>query len=303
MKINVRKFADRVGRIFGSKRSKIKSSSVSLKKEKSTVKAKSILPKKAVKTVAAAPKKSNTPNVESKKVKAPAVTSPVNDKVLIEKKVKMKNAILHNSLINQFLTTVAGEGSTKIVGELVEPMQDEEIAKKCKLKVTVVRSVLNKLHAEGITEYAREKDMKTGWFSYMWRLRFDNMVNALKKRKSGEISTISNQLGEESGYIYYTCKKGCLKLPFDAAMEHMFRCPTCNGLLYSANNKRKLKTIVQVHEITKRWKASSLSFCNIIACVYSNVIPAAIIFVKELKVPKTPNSEGEKRRLITGVSA
>lgn len=257
MKINVRKFADRVGRIFGGKKSKTKTtSSVKKLKTKKDVKQRikskptnskskkdaPIKPAPSIKKPIKSINSSVTPSTPSKIAK-----TPMSEKEIIERKVKLKNTILHNTLINQFLTTLAGEGSTKIVGELVEPMQDEEIAKKCKVKVTVVRSILNKLHAEGITEYSREKDLKTGWFSYMWKLRFDNMVEALKKKKSGEINSISSQLGEESGYMFYTCKKGCLKLPFDEAMESMFRCPTCNGLLYSANNKRKLKTLETKH--------------------------------------------------------
>lgn len=276
MKINVRKFADRVGRIFGGKKSKTKITTSSVKKlktkkdvKKQTIKSKTtkIKSKKAIAPIKPAPsikkpiksiKTAVTPSTPSKNAKTPKVS----EKEIIERKVKLKNTILHNTLINQFLTTVAGEGSTKIVGELVEPMQDEEIAKKCKVKVTVVRSILNKLHAEGITEYSREKDLKTGWFSYMWKLRFDNMVEALKRKKSGEINNISSQLGEESGYMFYTCKKGCLKLPFDEAMESMFRCPTCNGLLYSANNKRKLKTLETKHSKLQEEieKLESLSF-------------------------------------------
>lgn len=234
MRINVRRLTERVAHIFrGVKSDRLrhakKTPRSTPKKTKAKPKAQRMVVKEAKKEI-------------KKPAKAP-VAPKSKEKRSMEKKVKMKNTILHNTLLNQFLTTVAGDGATKVVGELVEPMQDEDLARKCKLKVTVVRSILNKLHAEGITEYSREKDMKTGWFSYVWRVRFGNMIDSLKRKKTDEVGILNHQLGEESGYIYYTCKKACLKMPFDDAMQNMFRCPSCNGLLYSASNKRKLKSL------------------------------------------------------------
>ncbi len=63
--------------------------------------------------------------------------------------------------------------------------------------------------------------------------------------------------------------------------------------------------IVSMHrqETTKRFTASAFSFGSIIACVYSSVDAAATIVETELNEPKTPKSDGEKRRLIIGVRA
>lgn len=235
MKINVRKLTERVAHIFrGSKSSRLRQVNETKTPQKT---AKKSAPKKVAKKV-----EKKVEAIELKKPKElPLITK--KDGMSMEKKVKIKNAILHSTLLNQFLTTVAGDSATRVVGELVEPMQDDDLARRCKVKVTVVRSILNKLHAAGITQYSREKDMRTGWFSYVWRVRFGNMIDVLKRGKSDEITSINGQLGEESGYVFYTCKKGCLKLPFDDAMQNMFRCPSCSGLLYSANNKRKLKSL------------------------------------------------------------
>ena len=96
------------------------------------------------------------------------------------------NSFLVDDAIRKELINSAGENAIDILKLLKNETEDEKIAEKLKLKVSDVRSVLNKLNALGITFYNRTKNEDTGWFYYNW---------SIDKGKFREwiITTIKNQ--------------------------------------------------------------------------------------------------------------
>ena len=56
-------------------------------------------------------------------------------------------------LIEEFLVEIGGDGTLDVLGGLTTPLTDNQIAKATGIKVTAVRSVLNKLYNYRITNY------------------------------------------------------------------------------------------------------------------------------------------------------
>ena len=143
--------------------------------------------------------------------------------------------LLENAHIRNLLTEIAGEKALKIVGEFTQPLSDEQLASRTRIKVSEVRAVLNKLHSAGIAYYDRTRDKESGWFSYTWNIALTEAQKILEQRKEAERAARERKLSEETSNDFYACPncfaKSGTKLVFDKAMEAEFRCPECAGLL------------------------------------------------------------------------
>src|SRR3989344_7606377 len=107
-------------------------------------------------------KKKSISNVKAKKV---AVQKLAPGQKAAAKCIRK---LLGEPLIANSLMSLAGENAAVVLGQMEGAMSDEEIARACKFKVSDVRAVLNKLHAQGIAVYERTRDRDTGWYYYKW---------------------------------------------------------------------------------------------------------------------------------------
>lgn len=144
---------------------------------------------------------------------------------------------------NEFVQEISGPQGLKIVKTIGEGATDERIEKSTKLKLSVIRSVLNVLHDHGIVEYTREKNMTTGWFTYTWKVNMNRAMSNFLTHKKREYETIRDKLsanGEQT--MIYKCPKGCSSaLFFDDAQRTDFSCPTCSARLRFSDGSRHLK--------------------------------------------------------------
>ncbi|VVB66758.1 Transcription factor E [Candidatus Gugararchaeum adminiculabundum] len=170
------------------------------------------------------PKKSIT---ISKSAKIKAVSAPA---------AKSKKLKIEDKYLNIFLTQIGGERAIQIVQEFAAPASDEDIAKRCKLKVSEVRAVLNKLHNYGIAVYERSRDESSGWYSYVWKMDMAHASKIAEARVKEDFSVESTQSSIEQGCQFYHCKdcgNASPKIPFETAMDYSFKCPQCgNGLAF-----------------------------------------------------------------------
>jgi transcription factor E len=197
------------------------------KAAKKTVKVKKAV-KKPVKKKRPMPKK---PSVKKSKVSKKA-------EVKIEKKprlptseqiqdMKRISGILGDAYIRQVLIEVGGENALAIVRNFYGNHSDEELAKKLKIKISDVRATLNKLHNEGLVNYARQKDNETGWYSYSWSLNHTRM----EKWATDQAGKINGEGGGD-GEKYYCPSCGASTITqFEEAMSGDFRCAHCNRML------------------------------------------------------------------------
>jgi transcription factor E len=175
--------------------------------------------------------------MRSKKLTKPAaVAMPV--------KVKIQEAPKPTRPFNEFVEEISGPQGLKIVKTIGEGATDERIEKNTKLKLSVIRSVLNVLHDHGIVEYTREKNMTTGWFTYTWKVNMNRAMQNFLTHKKREYETIRDKLsanGEQT--LIYKCPKGCASstLFFDDAQRTDFSCPTCSARLRFSDGSKQLR--------------------------------------------------------------
>ena len=164
------------------------------------------------------------------------------------------NRILANRDIQDFLVLNIGEESPRIIKAANASMTDDALAMKCKLKVSEIRSTLNKLHNFRLAEYTRIKDKTTGWFSYYWRININRLLEVLENNMKGEISSLEKRLDESTTIFSFNCPK-CSKenkIDFDTAMELSFKCPQCNKALRKVKSGKK-EIIGELNSIRKRY--------------------------------------------------
>jgi len=184
-------------------------------------------PKTRIKPVAsAAVKKKTAVKVVSNEPKGPTP----------EEKLKLEelHRILSDAYVRQMLIEIGGENALEIVRHFHGNHSDEQLAKDLTLRISDVRATLNRLHNEGLVQYAREKDSETGWYSYSWSLNMDRIV-----RWVGDATRKGTGANAE-GNDYYFCP-GCglgSIVGFEIASTKEFRCDKCNKSLEFIEEER-----------------------------------------------------------------
>ena len=145
--------------------------------------------------------------------------------------------------LKQFIDEVAGEQGVEIATIVGDGATDEKIEQKTSIKIAEVRSILNHLHSFGIVEYVREKNMSNGWFTYTWKLNPDRALQNFLVKKRKEHGELSRRLSQEAGVVFYKCRKGCSRMPFEHALDAKFRCPQCKSLMNSVGGRDELKKL------------------------------------------------------------
>lgn len=178
-------------------------------------------------------KKNPLPKKSLRKTKSTRKAEPIAEKRPREptpeqiQDMKKVTGILADAFIRQSLIEVGGENALAIVRNFYGNHSDEELAKKLKIKISDVRATLNKLHNEGLVNYARQKDTETGWYSYSWSLNRTRM----EKWATDQAGKISSEAGGE-GENYYCPSCGASTITgFEDAMSGDFRCTHCNRML------------------------------------------------------------------------
>ena len=92
----------------------------------------------------------------------------------------------------------------------------------------------------------RSRDKNTGWFIFHWRLQLDQLAGFILNQKRRVLEKLETRLEYENAHDFYSCfTEGCKRIPFEDAMELVFRCPTCNKLLMHFDN-RELKASLEM---------------------------------------------------------
>lgn len=147
-------------------------------------------------------------------------------------------------LAQDFIRRVAGEDAATAI-EIYEKkgryVTDEELAKKMKLKVTEVRTILNRLHYRGIACYQKTKNSKTGWYSYTWGIKSRRIAELLLEEMAEKMEKLEAKQQIQSNYGLFACDSRCDTIPFEVAAEYNFRCPECGRTMKALNTRRVFK--------------------------------------------------------------
>lgn len=165
----------------------------------------------------------------------------------------MVNMRLNNSLLNDILEESMSRDHVTVIEKLSEPKHDEDIAAELNLKATIIRTLLNELHARSLVEYERTKNKKTGWYTYLWKRRDDKIDEFIQSYLNHKLDTLNKQLQAEKYRVTFNCS--CSRVDLEEAMETNFICPRCNETFVEFDNGkiiRKLKS--EIRKINKLLK-------------------------------------------------
>lgn len=148
-----------------------------------------------------------------------------------------------------------GEEAVQIVSILKETGEttDDDIAAKTEIRLNTVRKILYKLYDHSLVGLRRSRDKNTGWFIFHWRLQLDQLEGFILNQKRRVLEKLEARLSYEQNHDFYYCfTEGCKRIPFEEAMELVFRCPTCNKLLmHFDNNELKNALAQRVEQLRK----------------------------------------------------
>ena len=148
-----------------------------------------------------------------------------------------------------------GEEAVQIVNVLKEVGEttDDVIATNTEIRLNTVRRILYKLYDYSLVGLRRSRDKTTGWFIFHWRLQLDQLEGFILNQKRRVLEKLEARLRYEQDHDFYYCStEGCKRIPFEDAMELVFRCPTCNKLLmHFDNSELKANLAERVEELRK----------------------------------------------------
>ena len=125
-----------------------------------------------------------------------------------------------------------------------EEITDDEIANKTAIRLNSVRKILYKLYDHSLVSLRRTRDPKTGWFIFHWRLQPDQLEGFIQSQKRQVLEKLDVRLAYEKNHDFYYCyTPGCKRIPFEEAVELVFRCPTCTKALMHFDNEKMLTAL------------------------------------------------------------
>jgi transcription initiation factor TFIIE subunit alpha len=125
-----------------------------------------------------------------------------------------------------------------------EEITDDEIANKTSIRLNSVRKILYKLYDHSLVGLRRTRDPKTGWFIFHWRLQPDQLEGFILGQKRAVLEKLDIRMAYEKNHDFYYCyTPGCKRIPFEEAVEVVFRCPTCGKALMHFDNEQMLAAL------------------------------------------------------------
>ena len=150
---------------------------------------------------------------------------------------------------------LVGEEAVQIVNVLkgIGETTDDEIASKTEIRLNTVRKILYKLYDHSLVGLRRSRDKTTGWFIFHWRLQLDQLAGFILNQKRRVLEKLETRLEYEQAHDFYSCFTAeCKRIPFEDAMELVFRCPTCNKLLMHFDNTELKASLMERVEALRK---------------------------------------------------
>jgi len=123
---------------------------------------------------------------------------------------------------------------------------DDEIANKTGIRLNSVRKILYKLYDHSLVSLRRTRDPKTGWFIFHWKLQPDQLEGFILSQKRRVLEKLNIRLEYEKNHDFFYCHTpGCRRIPFEEAVELVFRCPTCSKPLMHYENDKIVQSLTQ----------------------------------------------------------
>ena len=150
--------------------------------------------------------------------------------------------------IGQLAMQIGGEISTLIVDFLMDHGENTSeflIAEKLEVPINTVRKTLYMLQDVNLVNSMRKKDKKKGWYIYYWTFDEIQARTLITKMKEQRVNNLKKRLDIEQNSEYYTCKKKCMRVTLERALENNFTCIECEKIVQVVDNSKKVKLILE----------------------------------------------------------
>ena len=161
---------------------------------------------------------------------------------------------LDNPATRAYLMRLIGEEGLSLLEKYPEEGEysDEELAAKTGINLNSVRHTLYTLYERRLAEYRRIKNNETGWLTYLWRLRLDNIDGAIKEDMELMLEKLEKRERYEEENDFYKCVECGLIFTFNRAIDQGFECSECGKQMTHRDNdillealKRRIRSIRQ----------------------------------------------------------
>ncbi len=141
----------------------------------------------------------------------------------------MKDAI-KNEAVRSYLFRLVKEEGLALMDKFPEEGEysDEELAESTGINLNSVRHTLYTLYGKRLAEYRRIKNSETGWLTYLWVLKFENLDGTLSEEMEDVLDILKAREDYELLNDFYICNTCGLRYTFDEAMSRDFICINCN---------------------------------------------------------------------------
>jgi len=157
-------------------------------------------------------------------------------------------SFVNDDTITKVAELLGKEEAVRIVDILrkANEITDDEIANKTGIRLNSVRKILYRLYDHSLVGLRRSRDQETGWFIFHWRLQPDQFEGFIVNQKRHVLEKLQARLEYEKDHDFYYCyTPGCRRVPFEEAMELVFRCPTCNKPLKHYENGKIVHVLAE----------------------------------------------------------
>ena len=157
-------------------------------------------------------------------------------------------SFVDDNTITKVAEVLGEEEAVQIIDVLRDSSEttDDKIAGKTGIRLNEVRKILYRLYDHSLVGLRRSRDQETGWFIFHWRLQPDQFEGFIVNQKRHVLEKLQARLEYEKDHDFYYCyTQGCRKVPFEDAMELVFRCPTCNKPLVHYENGKIVHVLVE----------------------------------------------------------
>ncbi len=140
--------------------------------------------------------------------------------------------------VKLFLISIGGEIAPLLIENLLEPIDDEILAKKVgEARAADIRTHLNRIHYAGVIDYNRSKDKDSGWYYYAWFLRPDKLYEEYLNKMKQDYDDIMERLSNLEAYTLYYCKNCNVTYDYDKAFENLYHCQICSNIMERNNSE------------------------------------------------------------------
>ena len=145
--------------------------------------------------------------------------------------------LLEDPVIQKYLHELVGPTGMPVAASPPDgEVTDEELAEEIGLELNDVRRALFILYENDLATYRRLRDEDSGWLTYLWTFKYDNIPERLEDEMHRLLDALEERREYEQDNEFYLCETDSIRFEFGEAMDFGFQCPQCGGELVSMGN-------------------------------------------------------------------